>query len=270
MLLSLLVLCVRFIFWYHFHLQEPFLLWIQAVANSSTMPNVISVSYGDDEDTLSAVYMQRINQEFQKLGVRGVSILFASGDDGAGCHKQVFRPNFPATSPYVTSVGGTSMSEEKEIGVSFSSGGFSNVFATASYQATDVKHYLATSQHLPEERLFNKSGRGYPDVSALAVSFEVVSNGFTVPASGTSCASPTFAGVVSLVNDQLINAHSKPALGFLNPFLYSRGFAGLTDIEHGCNEGCSGSGFCAQVGWDPITGLGTPTYEKLLAEALKA
>lgn len=233
---------------------------------------MISVSYGDDEDTLSVSYMQRITQEFQKLGVRGVSILFASGDDGAGCHKQIFRPNFPATSPYVTSVGGTveQGGEREEVGVSFSSGGFSNVFAQASFQSTDVKHFLETSQKLPEQRYFNKSGRGYPDVSALAVGFAVIANGFETSPSGTSCAAPTFAGVVSLVNDQLINVHSKSPLGFLNPFLYTQGTGGLKDITSGCNEGCGGNGFCAEAGWDPVTGLGTPVYEKLLAEALKA
>ncbi|XP_065192050.1 tripeptidyl-peptidase 1-like [Sycon ciliatum] len=250
--------------------QEPFLVWIEAVANSSTIPNVISVSYGDDEDTLSVPYMQRINVEFQKLGVRGTSILFASGDDGAGCHKQVFRPNFPATSPYVTSVGGTQLSGEAEMGVSFSSGGFSNVFQQVSYQAADIKEFFSISTHIPSERFFNKTGRGYPDVSALAVNFEVIMDLFPVPASGTSCAAPTFSGIISLVNDKLINGHSKTALGFLNPFLYAHGFAGLTDIEHGCNEGCSGDGFCSVKGWDPVTGLGTPLYPSLLEEALKA
>ena len=80
--------------------QEPFLEWIIAVGNTSDAPNVISVSYGDDEvkfvgpcirashhtddffslqDSLSVSYMERINQEFMKQGVRGISILFASG-----------------------------------------------------------------------------------------------------------------------------------------------------------------------------------------------
>ena len=48
-----------------------------------------SVSYGDHERTLSAEYMERINLEFQKIGIRGVSVLFASGDDGAGCHRYI-------------------------------------------------------------------------------------------------------------------------------------------------------------------------------------
>ena len=49
------------------------------------------MSYGDHERTLSAEFMNRINLEFQKIGVRGVSVLFASGDDGAGCHRLVIH-----------------------------------------------------------------------------------------------------------------------------------------------------------------------------------
>ena len=55
----------------------------------SSYPASLSVSYGDHERTLSEEYMRRISREFQKIGVRGVSVLFASGDDGAGCHRFV-------------------------------------------------------------------------------------------------------------------------------------------------------------------------------------
>ena len=54
-----------------------------------------------------------MNTEFKKQGVRGISILFASGDSGVGgypdgtCSK--FVPSFPAGSPYVTAVGGTDL-----------------------------------------------------------------------------------------------------------------------------------------------------------------
>ena len=52
--------------------------------------------------------MHRVNIEFMKLGVRGVSVITSSGDDGAGCiNKTKFVPHFPTSSPYVTSVGGT-------------------------------------------------------------------------------------------------------------------------------------------------------------------
>ena len=61
-------------------------------ANTSDAPWVHSASYGDTEDSLDAVYMNRVNAEFQKLGVRGLSVLFASGDSGAGCKSDKFEP----------------------------------------------------------------------------------------------------------------------------------------------------------------------------------
>ncbi|NXQ30076.1 TPP1 peptidase, partial [Alaudala cheleensis] len=93
--------------------QEPFLAWLLLLSNMSAVPWVHSVSYGDDEDSLSYAYMERVNTEFMKAAARGLTVLFASGDDGAGCRRvrsgnHTFRPSFPASSPYVTTVGGTS------------------------------------------------------------------------------------------------------------------------------------------------------------------
>ena len=62
---------------------------------------------------------------------------------------------------------------------------------------------------------------------------EIVSGGQTGTITGTSCSSPIFASVVSLLNDRLIAA-GRPPLGFLNPFLYSPlGQAALRDIATG-------------------------------------
>lgn len=59
--------------------QEPFLQWMVLLSNISDLPWIHTISYGDDEDSLSAAYMMRINTEFMKAGVRGISLLFASG-----------------------------------------------------------------------------------------------------------------------------------------------------------------------------------------------
>ncbi|PIO25980.1 hypothetical protein AB205_0143850, partial [Aquarana catesbeiana] len=58
--------------------QEPFLEWMLLLSNMSSIPWVHTISYGDDEDSLSVAYMQRINTEFMKAGARGLTILFAS------------------------------------------------------------------------------------------------------------------------------------------------------------------------------------------------
>lgn len=59
--------------------QEPFLQWMLLLSNMSAVPWVHTISYGDDEDSLSEAYMNRINIEFMKAGLRGISMLFASG-----------------------------------------------------------------------------------------------------------------------------------------------------------------------------------------------
>jgi len=71
------------------------------------------------------------------------------------------------------------------------------------------------------------------------------------------------AGIISLLNDNLLS-QDKPPLGFLNPWLYGQGLAGLNDITIGSNPGCWTDGFSAVVGWDPVTGLGTLNFTLLL------
>lgn len=55
------------------------------LSNMSAVPWVHTISYGDDEDSLSVAYMNRINIEFMKAGLRGISMLFASGKKKCLC-----------------------------------------------------------------------------------------------------------------------------------------------------------------------------------------
>jgi len=100
--------------------------------------------------------------------------------------------------------------------------------------------------------MISTTGRGYPDISAQAVNFQIVFAGEVKSVYGTSCSAPTATGVISLLNDFLISK-GKSALGFLNPLIYSTG----------SNPGCGTSGFSAVKGWDPVTGLGTPDFQEL-------
>jgi len=252
--------------------QEPFLNWIVAVNAAPKPPLVLSVSYGDDEKSLSAIFMQRVDVEFQKAGVRGITILFASGDSGvggsfgSGCKR--FVPGFPATSPSVTAVGGSDFDGNFEMGHEIvnglSGGGFSDIFPQPAYQKTAVAAYLSSmSSKLPPQSFWNRTGRGFPDIAALSSNFIVVVNLIPFPGiAGTSCATPVSGGMVALLNDQRLKS-GKPSLGFLNPLIYSLGTAknaALTDIVKGSNPGCGKPGFEATVGWDPASGFGSINY----------
>jgi tripeptidyl-peptidase-1 len=258
--------------------NEPFLKWLQAVSNSTDeeVPLVFSTSYGEDEESITMEFATRINTEFMKAGARGVSLLFASGDSGAAginhlCKNGQFVPMWPAPSPYVTAVGGTQGGglAPPETAASISSGGFSNRWPRPAWQEEAVATYLKNSK-VPATKFFNTSGRGFPDISAQAMSFMVVMNKIPLPGvSGTSCASPTAAGIFGLLNDARLQA-GQPPMGFLNPFIYQNA-AAFNDCNNGSNLGCIASGmkgFPAVDGWDAVTGLGTPNFQALKAAAL--
>lgn len=179
-----------------------------------------------------------------QLGARGTSVLFSSGDGGvsgqnftscpASDPEPEFVPTFPSGCPFVTSVGAT-VGTAPESALYISSGGFSNIFMQPSYQATAVDTYLEILGSTYEGR-FNSTGRGYPDISAQGYNMSIVFNNTHIGRAGTSFASPIFASVFALLNDELV-AGGNPPLGFLNPFLYSTGAFALNDIIEG--EKCS-------------------------------
>jgi tripeptidyl-peptidase-1 len=251
--------------------QEPFLQWIVSVNNQAVTPTVTSVSYGDYENSLSTSYMTKCNVEFAKAGVRGMTLLFASGDSGVGCDNScaVFVPNWPASSPYVTSVGGVMLDSTSPFqveGDSISSGGFSNVFSTPTYQTQAVQNYLKTqASNLPPATFYNVTGRAMPDIAAYSENVQVLVGGGWSPVAGTSCASPIAAGVMSLINEALL-AKGKPTLGFINPMIYkiaASNSKAFYDVTTGSNpDGCC-PGFQCAPGWDAVTGLGMPMFAEL-------
>ncbi|KAG8739824.1 hypothetical protein FRC10_005085 [Ceratobasidium sp. 414] len=248
--------------------NEPYIEWVHYMLAKQTLPSTISTSYGDDEQTVPLDYARSVCNAFVQLGARGVSLLFSSGDSGVGSGecltssvppKKRFVPTFPATCHAVTAVGGT-YGISPEIGVPFSQGGFSDYFSMPGYQSSAVAKFKA-SLGTQYQGMYNETGRGFPDVSAQGRNFQVIVGGLPVRVSGTSASCPTFAGVISLLNDYRL-AQGKSPLGFLNPWLYANPGM-LNDITNGNNPGCGTSGFNAMVGWDPVTGLGTPDFLKM-------
>ena len=100
--------------------------------------------------------------------------------------------------------------------------------------------------------------------------FVVVQDGIPLPGvGGTSCASPTFTGVISLLNDARMAAGKAP-LGFLNPLIYkiapvAANANAFNDAIAGANAGCDGfsPAFPAWKNWDAATGWGSPDYRLL-------
>ncbi|KAF1842976.1 tripeptidyl-peptidase-like protein [Cucurbitaria berberidis CBS 394.84] len=265
--------------------NEPYLDFFTYLVGleNEKLPQVLTTSYGEDEQSVPAEYARKVCDLIGQLGTRGVSVIFSSGDTGVGSACQTndgknttrFLPIFPASCPYVTSVGGTARVEPEQA-VDFSSGGFSDLWLRPAYQEDAVSGYL---EQLGSrwEGLYNRDGRGFPDVAAQGRSFRVVDKGREISVGGTSASAPVFASVVALLNNARL-ATGKPALGFLNPWIYSQGYRGLNDIVNGGSTGCTGrsiySGLKAPLvpyaswnateGWDPVTGHGTPDFEKLL------
>lgn len=254
--------------------------WMLQVANLTEPPLIHSVSYGNDEkQQTSREYMESCNVQFQKAGTRGLSILFATGDQGVwgrdghiGINGKRFHPDFPAGSPYVTGVGGTDFAKPGTIGDETAwndgGGGFSDEFASPVYQKAAVTEYLSKSTSVsdfPPAQYFNATGRAYPDVSALAGvknPYCVAAGGHLSGVGGTSAACPVVSAIFAKLNEIRLGKGGRP-LGFLNPFIYFHGATAFNDVQSGNNNGGGHEGFPATAGWDAATGWGTPDFEKL-------
>ncbi|KAK5995211.1 Tripeptidyl-peptidase sed1 [Cladobotryum mycophilum] len=263
--------------------------------------NVISFSYGAAEADYPTYYLQRQCDEFMKLGLQGTSIVFASGDDGVarrsgpclGPNENIFTPGTGASCPYVTTVGATTLPKGSQVGDAetattsrFSSGGgFSNIWTTPSYQASAVASYF--SKHNPgypsystsggkipaSGGIYNKAGRGYPDLSAVGENGVIIAQGRLLYGGGTSMAAPIVASIFTRINDERLRA-GKSIIGFANPALYKNPSM-FNDVTVGNQDkgapvhdwlpsACGNTGFSAVPGWDPVTGLGTPNYAAML------
>lgn len=230
---------------------------------------------GDTESNFDSSYLDRICNEFMKAGSLGISIFFSSGDSGVGGNKEPSCSNgfyalFPSSCPYVTSIGGTEITNGQEIVADFgrynnkvtsAGGGYSRYFPAPDYNAKVTAAY-AQSLSPDVQQQFNASMRGYPDLSLISELFPTEINGAVSNLLGTSASSPSVAGLISVLNDYR-HSENKPVLGFLNPLLYSGSVdAALRDITQGNNYGCDSNGFYAATGWDAASGLGTFDFAK--------
>ncbi|THX23417.1 subtilisin-like protein [Aureobasidium pullulans] len=258
--------------------NEPYLEFLQYVLQQKSPPQVISISYSDDEQTVPLAYARKVCDLLAQAAARGISVIGSSGDGGAagtgttstcvgpdGKHR--FVPTFPSSCPWITTVGATASYGGT---ASYSSGGISNYFARPSWQTNVVAGYIKALNG-SHAGLYNKTGRGVPDVSLLGDNYLTLESGFASRSSGTSASAPVFAAMVALINDIRLRA-KRPVLGFLNPLLYSdKAKTVFRDVADGSQgRGCSdGSwfepGWEVLAGWDAATGLGEPDFDKLRA-----
>lgn len=248
---------------------------LNAMAANSAVKN-LSCSWGwggGPDATTDAI--------FQQMAAQGQSFFNASGDSdaftsGAASVNGVDNPsnqNAPSSSPYITQVGGTTLSTTGPGGAwlsetvwnwgggSGSSGGISSYYSIPSWQANVSMASNGGST----------TKRNIPDVAFTADNvYSISDNGKTKAAvGGTSCAAPLWAGFMALVNQQATTL-GKPAVGFVNPAIYAVGTSsGYPQYFHDTTTGgntwsSSLSAFLAVSGFDLCTGWGTPAGKNLI------
>ena len=256
---------------------------IQDKAND---PGVLSISWGAPEDTnvWSKSGIRQINEALKEAALLGITVCVASGDDGSSDadldgHAHV---DFPTSSPYVLSVGGTTIPRKgatspdvvwfegtglRDTNGGSTGGGISTVIQRPAWQS---------GIHLTSVNPGAISGRVVPDLSANAdwnasPYLLVVDNG-AQGNGGTSAASPLVASLIALINE-----HRSPAkrVGYVTPLLYRApagtasgptvGTLGCTDVTTGNNTTAHVGGYSAAAGYDAVSGWGTPNGVKLLA-----
>jgi tripeptidyl-peptidase I len=237
--------------------------------------NVISLSYGGQEADVPVSYQKRQCNEYLKLGLQGVSFLFASGDAGVGNYPPaeggddgpngcigpdslVFNPTWPNTCPYITNVGATKVYPGHTVfepesavvdpagypySVNFSSGGgFSNVYPIPDYQKDAVAtffadhnppypHYSALATDDPSNPyllpnitllagntggIYNRIGRGVPDVAANGDNIATYTGGDYSLSGGTSASTPIFAAIINRINEERLTRGKGPVRTMFN------------------------------------------------------
>jgi uncharacterized repeat protein (TIGR01451 family) len=246
--------------------------------NNITAPNEVlnCMATNDAANQLSCSWGFSINsttvQTFQQYGTQGQSFFLASGDSGA--FTGAAQP--PADDPYVTVVGGTTLTTTGP-GGSWKSEKVWNWFTTGEGTAASTggisTTYTIPSWQAPVSMASNQGSttmRNIPDVALTADNVWVLyEDGQSGEFGGTSCAAPLWAAFTALVNQQGAINQLSP-VGFLNPALYALGLgtnyaATFHDITVGCNTNATVTNkFYAVAGYDLCTGWGTPTGTNMI------
>jgi len=254
-------------------------LGIVAIYNQMATDNiskVISTSWGLDEadSNTDPAFIPAESQIFQRMAIQGQSIFAAAGDCGAYDTRNFktgvcitnegYHVDDPASQPYVTGVGGTTLTGSvasftettwNELALSdggASGGGVSAIWPIPSYQIGVVGAASQQFRNVPDVSL-NADWDSSPYV--MWVGGREYTNG------GTSAAAPLWAALTALINQER-TATGKEPLGFVNPALYQIGTStnaatAFKDITSGNNALYNaGSGYDNATGWGSFRGVG--------------
>ncbi|MDR3405971.1 MAG: putative Ig domain-containing protein [Chthoniobacter sp.] len=210
---------------------------------------------------------------FQQMAAQGQSFFTASGDSDA----YTGLIPFPSDSPSITTVGGTTLTTAGPGGAYVSESvwnwGLDNGEYVGSSGGISTNYALPTWQQGigMTANLGSTTMRNVPDVALTGDNVWVTyDNGGSGSFGGTSCAAPLWAAFTALVNQQAA-INGQPAVGFLNPALYSVGLGAsygtnFHDVTTGNNFSASSPNkFPAVAGFDLATGLGSPMGTSLIA-----
>lgn len=215
-----------------------------AIFDKELRPAIISISYGWPEPLWTPAALDVMNELFVAAALLGITVFCASGDNGAELTLDG-KPHViaPASTPFAHSCGATQIQagtqNEGEIAWDKTGGGFSEHFETPPWQ--DCARHAAV-------QLGVAPGRGVPDVAGQeSPGYLVYLNGTELAAGGTSAVAPMWSALAARLNERLGRS-----IGFFAPLLYRS-----DPPMHAVVEGGNGR-YCAQSGWNPCAGLGTP------------
>ncbi|MBA5607447.1 peptidase S53 [Duganella sp. FT3S] len=219
-------------------------------------PGVVSMSFGTPEGSWTG----SANAAFTAASM---TYLAATGDSGAGVQ-------WPAVSPNVVAVGGTSLTytgsgSRSEVGWSQTGGGISAYTATPSYQTSAVPGLGTLARRGVADVSFNADPKTGQYVAVIASGASTPS---WISAGGTSLSTPQWAGLIAVANaTRALGA--KPALGAPHAVLYGQIASVPGSYASAFGDVISGSdGTCAtcsaKSGYDQLSGLGTPNAGSLL------
>jgi kumamolisin len=250
----------------------------QVIADSAAIPVALSISWGLAEDSpdWSEGALNAINDSLTAAAMLGITTCVASGDDGSGDQMTDGQAHidFPSSSPFVLSVGGTMLTSAAETawwqspgrrtrkGGGATGGGVSVVFNRPAWQNVNVTSINQGSI----------DGRIIPDVTALAGPpfYDLIFLNKDQPNGGTSASTPLWAALIARINASLPQEKQQR---FLTPLLYQStpqgqplGASGCCDITTGQNAShpSPNMGYEAGPGYDAVSGWGVPNGKDLL------